>query len=185
MDSIIITVGISIGIAFMLFLVVYVLFYEKIEIWYYRNKYYSEYRDDRLREIARHEAYTQESNNWNKRHHIEDKLNIDDEISAIALIEGERDWILKYLEAYNFSKDVLDEIISRIEFRCFTDSWCGGRIIKNDSNICTVDAVVQEVLEEIEEKRLRQEFNRYLIDRYLTEDDCKWDKHEITYYNIK
>lgn len=174
MDSIIITLGISIGIAFMLFLVVYVLFYEKIKIWYYRNECYHDLRDRRLRNIAYDKAYIQESNNWNKRHHIEDKLD-----------EGERDWIPKYLEAHNFSKDVLDEIISRIEFRCFTDSWCGGCIIKNDSNIRTVDAVVQEVLEEIEEKRLRQEFNRYLIDRYLTEDDCKWDKHEITYYNIK
>lgn len=162
-----------------------VLSNEEITVWYYRKKYYGEYRDDRLREIARHEAYTQESNNWNKRHHIKDKLDIDDEMSAIALIEGERDWIPKYLEAYSFSKDVLDEIISRIEFRCFTDSWCGGRIIKNDSNIRTVDAVVQEVLEDIEEKKLRHEFNHYLIDRYLTEDDCKWDKHEITYYNIK
>lgn len=131
MDSII-TVGISIGIAFMLFLVVYVLFYEKIKIWYYRNECYHDLRDRRLRNIAYDEAYIQESNNWNKRHHIEDKLD-----------EGELDWIP------------------------------------------TVDAVVQEVLEEIEEKRLRQEFNRYLIDRYLTEDDCKWDKHEITYYNIK
>lgn len=184
MNIIALTIIISISGLVLFELGVY-LFYEKIKIWYYRNKYYSEYRDDRLREIARHEAYTQESNNWNKRHHIEDKLNINDEISAIALIEGERDWILKYLEVYNFSKDMLDEIISRIEFRCFTDSWCSGRIIKNDSNIRAVDAVVQEVLEEIEEKRLRQEFNHYLIDRYLTEDDCKWDKHEITYYNIK
>lgn len=88
--------------------------------------------------------------------------------------------IREYLEKHNIPNKMMDEIVLRVGQICevnwgYVDSY----------NTYLIDVVMREALEDIEEKKLRHEFNHYLIDRYLTEDDCKWDKHEITYYNIK
>lgn len=88
--------------------------------------------------------------------------------------------IRKYLEKHNIPNKMIDEIILHIEQICRVEYGC-----VDSDKIYLIDSVIQKVYKEIEEKRLRQAFNQYLINRYLTEGDCKWDRHEITYYNIK